>query len=327
MSDNSNPATFVSLNTFAMTTGNVVYTYQFDQVTTTDEFVALRMTQANLGGSRIIYVDNIIWEEIPPCADPIGLATSAITASSATVSWTAVVGASGYNLEYREVGDPFFSPFSGNPVLGTSASLTGLSDATTHEWRVQANCTNPPQSAFTQGPSFTTLCGAANVPYSEDFEGITANDQLPNCMAVANATMGAGIRSYATAPTGTNYNRIPRSGTKFISYYYSPSGVDKWIFTKGIQLTAGFTYTFKAFYITDGFSGWNTLEAAYGSTQNAAGMTNTIVTVSSPTNTTYQAITGNIIPATTGVYYFGIKCNHDGVPWYLTIDDISVAIP
>ncbi|MFN5306816.1 MAG: fibronectin type III domain-containing protein [Bacteroidota bacterium] len=327
MSDPFNPATFVSLNTFAMTTGNVVYTYQFDQVTTTDEFVAFRMTQANLGGSRIIYVDNIIWEEIPPCADPIGLATSAITTSSATVSWTAVVGASGYNLEYREVGDPFFSPFSGNPVSGTSASLTGLSDATTHEWRVQANCTNPPQSAFTQGPSFTTLCGAANVPYNEDFEGITANDQLPNCMAVANATMGAGIRSYATAPTGTNYNRIPRSGTKFISYYYTPNGVDKWIFTKGIQLTAGFTYAFKAFYITDGFSGWNTLEAAYGSTQNAAGMTNTIVTVSSPTNTTYQAITGNIIPATSGVYYFGIKCNHSGVPWYLTIDDISVAIP
>ncbi len=329
MSDPSNAATFTSLNTFALTTLNVVYTYQFDQVFTSDQFVALRMTQANLGGSRIIYVDNIIWEEIPPCADPIGLSTSAVTTSSATVSWTAVLGANGYNLEFREAGDPFFSPFAGNPVTGTSASLTGLSDATTHEWRVQANCTNPPQSAFTQGPNFTTLCGAANVPYSEDFEGISADNTLPSCMAIANATLGAGIVSYngPSGVTGTNYNRIPRSGTKFISYYYSPSGVDKWILTKGIQLTAGFTYNFKAYYITDGVSGWNTLEAAYGTTQNAAGMTNTIVTVSGPTNTTYQALTGNIIPATTGVYYFGIKCNHNGVPWYLSIDDISVAIP
>jgi poly(3-hydroxybutyrate) depolymerase len=65
-----------------------------------------------------------------PLPAPTGVATSGATASSMTVSWAAVSGASGYHV-YRNG-----SRVTSSPVAGTSYNDTGLAAGTTYSWTV-----------------------------------------------------------------------------------------------------------------------------------------------------------------------------------------------
>lgn len=164
-------------------------------------------------------------------------------------------------------------------------------------------------------------CPAVAVPYSESFESISTANTLPTCMAATN--LGSQVYTYI-APT--SYNRAARTGTDFAAFEY---GSDDWIFTEGLDLTAGVTYEFSFWYVTDGNSGWTTLEASFGSAQNSGAMTTAITgaSVSSPTNTTYTQMTGTFTPSSDGTYYCGIHCVSNSTPWYLSIDDINVSVP
>ena len=66
-------------------------------------------------------------------------AVTAITANSATLSWTAPTGATQYNVQYRALGTCSWTNFSGNPVSTNSVTFTGLSTATTYQVRVQSS--------------------------------------------------------------------------------------------------------------------------------------------------------------------------------------------
>ena len=65
-----------------------------------------------------------------PLPPPTGVATSGATASSMTISWAAVSGATGYHV-YRNG-----TRVTGAPVAGTSHNDTGLAAGTTYSWTV-----------------------------------------------------------------------------------------------------------------------------------------------------------------------------------------------
>src|SRR5262249_31111700 len=150
--------------------------------------------------------------------------------------------------------------------------------------------------------NFTTACGGTAPPYTETFESITANNALPTCMAATN--LGTLVTTY-TAPPGT-YNRINHTpgGSKFASFRY---GCNDWIFTSPLSLNGGQQYQFSFWYIADGLTGFNTLQAKMGTAQTAAAMTTPIGTPLTGTinNTTYQLYTAYFTPSATGDYYIG----------------------
>ncbi|HKR05728.1 MAG TPA: fibronectin type III domain-containing protein, partial [Bacteroidia bacterium] len=88
----------------------------------------------------------------PTCDVPTGILITAVTSSSATVSWTAVAGAVSYIVQYRLVGGTW------NQVSTASATvnLTGLSTARTYECKVQTVCSSS-SGNFSESASFTTL--------------------------------------------------------------------------------------------------------------------------------------------------------------------------
>jgi len=97
---------------------------------------------------------------------PTGVGTSAATASSMTIAWNAVAGASGYNV-YRNG-----AKVNATPVAGTSYVDTGLAAGTTYTWTVTdldaggaESVQSAPATGTTTGtaPTCTTASNYAHV--------------------------------------------------------------------------------------------------------------------------------------------------------------------
>ncbi|MFT3981620.1 MAG: zinc-dependent metalloprotease family protein [Ferruginibacter sp.] len=149
------------------------------------------------------------------CDAPTGLTSSAITTSSATVSWTAVSGASSYAVDYKlSTSSTWIS--AETATTATSDALSGLAAGSTYDWRVRTNCSSG-NSAYTQAQFTTTAesgCGTA-------FE--------PNESIAAAATISAGVANSAAITTSTDndYFKIVTTGTSNNVFTLAgPSGVD-----------------------------------------------------------------------------------------------------
>ncbi|TPE45937.1 M4 family metallopeptidase [Pontibacter mangrovi] len=92
----------------------------------------------------------------PTCNSPTGLTASNISATSATLSWSAVSGASSYNVRFRPTGT---STWTTGSVTGTSASATGLTAGTNYEYQVNTVCAGG-SSAYSSSATFTTTAGS-----------------------------------------------------------------------------------------------------------------------------------------------------------------------
>gem|GEM_PF-1959192 len=211
------------------------------------------------------------------------------------------------------------SDFAGGTLVyvGTTSPQThsGLNPSTTYYYKAWSyNGTT--YSCGYKAANATTLCVPDTPPMSEGLESITANNQLPNCWAATN--LGSYTYTYNGSQT---YNRAAHTGTKYGYWRY---GCNDWFFSKQVHLEAGHYYKAGIWYVTDGYSGWNTLEMKYGLTANAGGMTNSIISISNPNNTTYQELIGGFVCATTGDYYIGLHCAANTAPWYLSWDDFSL---
>ncbi|ASK32459.1 hypothetical protein CEY12_21280 [Chryseobacterium sp. T16E-39] len=138
-------------------------------------------------------------------------ATTAITNSGATINWTAPTGATAYNVQYRDSGSCDWTNFSGNPVSGTTASITGLTQNTTYQVQVQA-LNGTTQATYSHIPN---LAGTGN-GYVTAGSFIT----LANCTSTV-----TGLTSSALTPdTGTiNWTASTTPPTNGYEYYYSTS--------------------------------------------------------------------------------------------------------
>lgn len=73
------------------------------------------------------------------CGTATGLASSAVTTNSATVTWNAVSGATSYAVDYKLNSSATWTNFS-TAQTTTSANLTGLAAGSLYDWRVTATC-------------------------------------------------------------------------------------------------------------------------------------------------------------------------------------------
>lgn len=124
---------------------------------------------------------------LAPCNAPTGLGSSAITSSSATVSWAAVSGASNYDVDYKEASSSTWIN-AVTATTSTSTNITGLSASALYDWRVRANCTSGLTSSYSQAQFTTTAvvtcpgpydistngtrAGAATIPLNTDIKGL-----------------------------------------------------------------------------------------------------------------------------------------------------------
>lgn len=268
-------------------------------------------------------IDDIAVYATPSCVGPTSLATSGVSTTAATLSWTASVSNPSGGHQYYIATSATPAPVSGTTPTGTvalgtnNASLTGLSAQTTYYAWVRADCGGV-KSAWSGPVSFTTPCAAGSVPFAEGFEsGFTNNAAVAGCWT-QESVQGAEV--WQANNTNTTYNRSPRTGAWNATLYY---GNEDWLFY-GLNLVGGTNYTFDVYARQDGSVLTDSdILLAYGSVASDAGMTN-IVAGPVGINATYRLITGTFTPPTTGVYYVGISGFMNGNPWYISIDDIAV---
>ena len=276
------------------------------------------------------FIDNITIKQSPACAQqPSALISSLITSNTATISWTAATPApaSGYQyyLSTSNTAPTTVTTATGTVGAGvTTANLTGLSSSSTYYFWVRSYCNATDISNWFGSSTFTTLCGNASIPWSENFDAMTTigTSVLPNCWKIEQPSGTPWASMNASSIT---YND-PASAPNYITCNYSPTGGNKFLITPGFSLTANTVYNFSFQYVGDGYSGW-TADFGYNTTQTGTGYTllgAAFLSSSTISPTTYNTISQNFTPTTTGTYYFVIRVNNTLTPWYLGFDNFSV---
>lgn len=195
-----------------------------------------------------IYIDDVRWEAIPTCVEPIALATSGVLATSATISWTAPSPAPANGYEYY-LSTSSTEPTSTTTPTGTTAAgvttvaVTTLTPSTQYYVWVRSVCSATETSYWTTSVTFSTPCAAFTPAYLQDFavwEDFPVNS--PACWSrYATGTV-------ATGPTGQvntgswgqdGYLNNGFSGAAKINIYFTAPTGTGWLVSPVFDLTAG----------------------------------------------------------------------------------------
>jgi hypothetical protein len=194
MTDPSIISTFVEVATVTVKDENFQeYTAFLENYTGEGRYIAIRFNSSTTG---YIFVDDITVDVAPTCRIPKDI-NAETTDLSATLTWTAGLNETAWNVQYKKASDSEWSEVI--PVNSMTYTLTQLKRATVYEARVQAVCSTDDQSDWAE-VSFTTDCGiwpidAQNALY-EDFENIDASDFPPICWEKFHYQMSGNTNSY-----------------------------------------------------------------------------------------------------------------------------------
>ena len=89
---------------------------------------------------------------------PSGVNSSAVGATSATINWSAVAGAT-YDVRYRRTGTSAWTTVA---ATGTSEALSGLTASTAYEAQVRSKCSDGTTSSYSSSVTFTTTAVQLN---------------------------------------------------------------------------------------------------------------------------------------------------------------------
>lgn len=165
------------------------------------------------------------------CNAPGGLASSAITSSGATVSWTAVSGAVSYDVDYKLASSgTWINSITG--TTSTSRSITGLTTSSLYDWRVRTNC-SAGSSAYAQSQFTTTAVstcpgiydvstngtasGAALIPFNTDIKGLISPSGDNDYYRFVITTGGTATVTLSTLPADYDLRIYRSNGTSQVA--------------------------------------------------------------------------------------------------------------
>ncbi|ASW75967.2 T9SS C-terminal target domain-containing protein [Chryseobacterium piperi] len=242
------PATFTpTAGTQITAGGGNIQVGQFNQQTTWQTYLSTTLSVNSFAGNtmRLVFewvnddsagtqppvaIDNINLS-IPTCLSPSAPVVSAVTATTATLGWTAPTPAPGVGYEYyfSTTNTPPTAATTGTAATGISATATPLLPNTTYYWWVRSVCSATDKSIWIAGSNFTTTQVAATIPYIQDFS--TGNDfgfsngTQPNKWVYGSATGNpAGSIYISDNGTANNYNTGLSSITQAYKDILVPAG-------------------------------------------------------------------------------------------------------
>src|SRR5699024_1960762 len=137
---------------------------------------------------------------------------------------------------------------------------------------IQAHCSETEDSNMAGPYTFTTACGAKDIPFLEDFENVTV-PEIPNC---SETEMINGGQNWKTSDQDL-YNMPSGFDGKVLYFHYTSffdGEANAWYFTEGINLEAGNTYQISYKYGNNSTGLVEKMKVAYGTSQEAEAMIN-----------------------------------------------------
>jgi hypothetical protein len=271
----------------------------------------------------------------PTCFPPTGINATAVTSTSATISWIASNPPTSNGYDY------YYSTANTNPTMGTTpsgtvavgnttANISGLAPVTTYYVWVRGNCGGTDVSTWAGPLSFTTACAPFAAPYTYDVESQNANTNsvMNNCW---NSLPTNTTSTYAWHVTGTGTTSSSSTGPgtahSGVKYFYTEAsyGVanDTAILTTPLVNVSTLTTPMLQFYYHMYGSTINKLliEVNNGTTWNVV---DSIVGQQQTSETALWSVRNIILTGYTGTIqarFTGIR----GTSFYgdMSIDDIS----
>lgn len=162
---------------------------------------------------------------------PTGITVTGITRTSASVNWTALVGAT-YSVMYRKVGTATWTTV---PVSTNAYNISGLTEATQYEVQV-ANVCSASVGSYSASTNFTTS------PFAKcSITGTNAADEY-----ISNVTVtGAGMSPVSNSSNNTPYTDYTSDPSKLITLMSGSSG-------NNVSITKGWTSS----QYNDGVTAW-----------------------------------------------------------------------
>ena len=241
----------------------------------------------------------------PSCVAPGGFAASAITTSSATISWSSSTPApsNGYQYFYSDVNTAPTTPSAS--IAGLTDNLATLNSATTYYVWLRSDCGGT-FSAWNGPFTFVTNCVSVT-DFTQNFDGVTA-PAMPVCFT-----------RVGTTGTVNTQTATPASGVNTM-YIYGTSAVNQAVvkLQPVSNLGAG-THRLK-FKMRSNFTNGGIIEVGYLTNSSDA---NSFVVLGTTTASSTTYADYSVTPAA-GVYTDDIAIRHTGVPANsILIDDIA----
>ena len=211
------------------------------------------------------------------------------------------------------------------PVSGSAGAFYNPNNIVNNTWyRCVITCASSSLSTIAT-PFQVVTTGAAidNVPYSEGFESLILNNQFPTCSWAASQPTSV-CQTYTIAASG---NRTPHTGNKFAAFKAPTFVGGDYIYTGGIQLIAGITYSASMWYTSDGSFGWSNLALSYGAAQSSIGLTPIASASNISIGFAYASLSNTFTVANSGIYVLAVSAISAGGASYLSFDDLSITIP
>lgn len=282
-------------------------------------------TASGANGDWYLTIDDVTLSQVASCYPPTGLTATGVTSTSATVNWSASTTppANGYDVYYSTTNTAptaaTVPQFTG--VTGLSQTLTGLESNKAYYVWVRSSCSTSDVSAWSGTLTFTTLCGAATLPYTQNFESATV-PALPACTSAQNAGTGNNWVTYALSAPNFGF-----SAGKVLRYsYHATSAANAWFYTQGMNLTAGTTYMIRYRVGGSDVGYQEKMRVAAGTSATSTAMTSPIADNTSIPQGSSSLETVYFTPTTSEVYYIGFNAYSDADMSYLYLDDILVDV-
>jgi hypothetical protein len=168
------------------------------------------------------------------CVVPVQLLAYNVTNNSATISWRAISGVSGYEYAYNTTGTP---PTSGTSTTATSVNLTGLTNNTLYYYFVRTRCSGG-NSGWNMD-TFRTFTNACNPPSTLTINAgstsatvsWTNSTSTSNHQYVISTSPSIPTRGFSTTTSGQFANNSLNPNTKyyvFVRAYCSANQQSIW---------------------------------------------------------------------------------------------------
>lgn len=262
MTNPADTSTFVSLGSFTpASTSYQQFKLNLDSYEGEGKYIAIKMAAATSSEDHAVYIDNIVVEEIPACADIESVITvSDITAASATVSWTAEEGVS-YKYAYTSAHEAVPADEAFISAEGDTVILSGLAENADYVFYLRRDCGS--SLSLPLSAAFRTTQLPVNAPFSDDMEDgnkwLFVNGTSTNAWAYGSAAHnGEGSHAVYISNNGgvaNAYNNSSQAivfatrlcdfeaGTYAFSYDWKANGEDKYDFLRVALVPASETLT------------------------------------------------------------------------------------